>query len=213
MTAGLRQGSLTRAWGLDVAVVGSVKLTNGPTTSGAVIATVSGSGYGAQGVSARGCIGRGVSSQVDLYDGTSREASDWTTDTAVRCKLDAGVGGRSRRGRGVPVVVSAGLQQGSMTEAEPMEMRKLLLTVGQLELGLPVGYIQTIDPPCKHDGWTHIQGKRVWSRLQCALQHHAASVTRFTLHQKSLEKRLMMRQLRRTREAGTYTQVTTNQST
>jgi hypothetical protein len=61
---------------------------------------------------------------LGLWEGTGRlawrggsacEASRWVSDSGVGCKSAGGVGARS--GAGLPVVVSAGLQGGSVTRA------------------------------------------------------------------------------------------------
>jgi hypothetical protein len=52
--------------------------------------------------------------------GTACEASRWKSDSAVECKLSAGLGGSTYRvpaREGLPVVVMFGVQQGSRTQA------------------------------------------------------------------------------------------------
>ena len=119
VTAGSQQGSLTDAWCYDVPVASSAGgATNGP-SSGSTSVTLTGSGFGRQSFSARGRIGRGAAFQDDMTGGTACEVSNWASDSALRCKLSSGVGGGwpVRRGRGMPVVVNAGLQQGRLTDA------------------------------------------------------------------------------------------------
>ncbi|OBQ33731.1 MAG: hypothetical protein AN484_27070, partial [Aphanizomenon flos-aquae WA102] len=119
MTAGLPQGSRTPAWCYVRAAVTSLRwATNGP-SSGCTSATVAGVGFGSWGYSARARVGRGGGSESDMSGGSGCEASRWRSSSGVECKLGGGVGGGSplRRGQGLPVVVTAGLQQGSRTQA------------------------------------------------------------------------------------------------
>jgi hypothetical protein len=64
-------------------------------------------------------VGRGAASSFDMTGGTACEASSWKSNSGVECKLSAGVGGGAPivQGRGLPVVVTFGLQQGSRTQA------------------------------------------------------------------------------------------------
>jgi hypothetical protein len=119
VTFGLQQGSRTQAWCYDAAVVSSVGgLTNGP-SSGSTSATVAGFSFGSCGYSGKARVGRGAASSIDMTGGTACEASSWKSNSAVECKLSAGVGGGApmRQGQGLPVVVTFGLQQGSRTQA------------------------------------------------------------------------------------------------
>ena len=120
VTFGLQQGSRTQAWCYDAAVVSSVGgLTNGP-SSGCTSATVAGFSFGSWGYSGKARVGRGAASSVDMTGGTACEASSWKSNSAVECKLSAGLGGSTYRvptREGLPVVVTFGLQQGSRTQA------------------------------------------------------------------------------------------------
>ena len=120
VSAGLQQGSLTDAWCYNAPAVRAIggNHTNGP-TSGSVSVTLSGSLFGRQGFSSQGRIGRASSFDSDMTGGSACEASTWRSDSSTLCKVSAGSGGGwpMRRGRGMPVVVSAGLQQGSLTDA------------------------------------------------------------------------------------------------
>ena len=64
-------------------------------------------------------MGRGAATDSDMTGGSACEVSAWKSNSGVECKLSAGVGGGSpmRRGQGLPVVVTFGLQQGSRTQA------------------------------------------------------------------------------------------------
>ncbi len=116
VTMGLQQGSLTQAWSYDTGAVSSVGgLTNGA-SSGGLSVSVLGRGYGAAGVSAGMRVGRALSDR-GMEGGSGCEASVWASDSAAVCKVAGGVGGSFRRGWGLPVVVSGGLQQGSLTQA------------------------------------------------------------------------------------------------
>ncbi|OBQ31712.1 MAG: hypothetical protein AN484_28750, partial [Aphanizomenon flos-aquae WA102] len=92
--------------------------TNGP-SSGCTSATVAGLGFGSWGYSGQARVGRGAAGAMDMTGGTACEASRWRSNSGVECRLSAGVGGGGpmRPGQGLPVVVTAGLQQGSRTEA------------------------------------------------------------------------------------------------
>ncbi|OBQ32002.1 MAG: hypothetical protein AN484_28400, partial [Aphanizomenon flos-aquae WA102] len=119
VTAGLQQGSRTQAWCYDAAAVSSVGgATNGP-SSGCTSATVAGLGFGSWGYSGQARVGRGAAGAMDMTGGTACEASRWRSSSGVECRLSAGVGGGGpmRPGQGLPVVVTAGLQQGSRTQA------------------------------------------------------------------------------------------------
>jgi hypothetical protein len=118
VTFGLQQGSRTQVWCYDAAAVSSVGgLTNGP-SSGSAIVTVAGTGFGSFGHSGRVRVGRGAASDGDMTGGSGCEMSAWKSTSGVECKLSAGVGGGFpvRRGQGLPVVVTFGLQQGSRTQ-------------------------------------------------------------------------------------------------
>jgi hypothetical protein len=119
LSGGLQRGSLTQAWSYDAGVVSGVGgLTNGP-SSGGTSATVAGVSFGRAGYSGKARLGRGGSSASDMTGGTSCEASVWVSNSALRCKLGAGVGGGApmRQGEGLPVILTFGLQQGSLTQA------------------------------------------------------------------------------------------------
>ncbi len=64
-------------------------------------------------------MGRGAASSRDMTGGSACEASTWRSNSVLQCKLSAGVGGGApmRQGEGLPVVVTMGLQQGSLTQA------------------------------------------------------------------------------------------------
>ena len=113
VTFGLQQGSRTQAWCYDAAVVSSAGgATNGP-SSGCTSATVAGFSFGSWGYSGKARVGRGAVGDMDMTGGTACEASTWRSNSAVECKLSAGVGGGwpMRQGQGLPVVVTFGLQQ------------------------------------------------------------------------------------------------------
>jgi hypothetical protein len=119
LTFGLQQGSRTQAWCYAAAVVSSVGgATNGP-SSGCTSVTVAGFSFGSWGYSGKARVGRGAASSFDMTGGTACEASSWKSNSGVECKLSAGVGGGAPivQGRGLPVVVTFGLQQGSRTQA------------------------------------------------------------------------------------------------
>ena len=118
VTFGLQQGSRTQVWCYDAAAVSSVGgLTNGP-SSGSTLVTVAGLGFGSFGHSGRVRVGRGAASDGDMTGGSGCEMSGWKSSSGVECKVSAGVGGGfpMRRGQGLPVVVTFGLQQGSRTQ-------------------------------------------------------------------------------------------------
>ena len=93
VTFGLQQGSRTQAWCYDGAVVSSVGgASNGP-SSGSSSATVAGLSFGSWGYSGKARVGRGADSSADMTGGTACEASTWKSNSAVECKLSAGVGG------------------------------------------------------------------------------------------------------------------------
>jgi hypothetical protein len=123
VSAGLQCGSLTQAWSYDAAEVSAVGAgSNGP-SSGCVSVTVAGQGLGSRGYSGAARVGRGSASEGDMTGGTACEASRWLSSSSAVCKVGGGVGGGARRGpagiqgQGLPVVVSAGLQCGSLTQA------------------------------------------------------------------------------------------------
>ena len=91
---------------------------NGP-SSGSTSATVAGFSFGSWGYSGKARVGR-ASLPIDMTGGTACEASSWKSNSAVECKLSAGLGGSTYRvptREGLPVVVTFGLQQGSRTQA------------------------------------------------------------------------------------------------
>jgi len=117
VSAGLQSGSLTQAWSYDAAEVSAAGgASNGP-SSGCVSVTVAGQGLGSRGYSGAARVGRGAASEGDVTGGTACEASRWLSSSSAVCKVGGGVGGGARRGQGLPVVVSAGLQSGSLTQA------------------------------------------------------------------------------------------------
>jgi len=117
VSAGLQSGSLTRAWSYDAAEVSAAGgASNGP-SSGSVSVSVAGQGLGSRGYSGAARVGRGAASEGDVTGGTACEASRWLSSSSAVCKVGGGVGGGARRGQGLPVVVSAGLQSGSLTQA------------------------------------------------------------------------------------------------
>ena len=121
VTFGLQQGSLTQAWCYDSAVVSGMRnaSSNGP-SSGSTFATVAGTGFGSAGYSGRGRVGRHQALPMNMTGGTACSASSWRSNSAVECKLSAGMGGGTYRmpdAAGLPVVVTFGLHQGSLTQA------------------------------------------------------------------------------------------------
>ena len=119
VTFGLQQGSRTQAWCYDGAVVSSVGgASNGP-SSGSSSATVAGFSFGSAGYSGLARVGRGAASSADMTGGSACEASTWRSNSVVECRVAGGLGGGSplRVGQGLPLVVTAGLQQGSLTRA------------------------------------------------------------------------------------------------
>ena len=91
MTAGERGGSVTQAWSGDVGMMSVIDGSNrGGTGSGSV--TVHGAGMGL----------------VSVYTGRAREgqtgceATEWVSDTSMRCRVGQGVSGTRR------VVMTAG---------------------------------------------------------------------------------------------------------
>jgi hypothetical protein len=118
MTIILNSGSLTTTWCYNVPTISSIATPNGP-TSGAVPIQIQGTMFGSRHFSVRARLGRGSAFEDDMTGGTACEASTWVSDSAASCKVSGGAGGGwpLRRGRGMPVVVSAGLQQGSLSDA------------------------------------------------------------------------------------------------
>jgi hypothetical protein len=120
VSAGWQGGSVTRAWSYDGPVVSGVCVTNGPST-GSTSLTVVGQRMGVSGYSGGVRVGRMVSGSVGghgstgMEGGSACEASRWVSDSGVGCKSAGGVGPHS--GAGLPVVVSAGWQGGSVTRA------------------------------------------------------------------------------------------------
>jgi hypothetical protein len=117
LSAGWQCGSVTRAWSYDGPVVSAVSVTNGPIT-GSTSVTVVGQRMGLSGYSAGVRLGLHFISgnQSNASGGGSAcEASRWVSDSGVGCKSAGGVG--PRWGAGLPVVLSAGWQCGSVTRA------------------------------------------------------------------------------------------------
>ena len=109
---------MTRVWSYDFPVVSSVAITNGPST-GSTSLTVVGERIGLSGYSSGVRLGRMVSgsagghTSIGMEGGTACEASTWVSDSGIGCKSGGGVG--PYWGTGLPVVVSAGWQRGSVT--------------------------------------------------------------------------------------------------
>jgi len=61
-------------------------------------------------------VGRALS-DGGMEGGSGCEASVWVSDSGAVCKVGRGVGGSSRRGWGLPAVVTGGMQRGSLTQA------------------------------------------------------------------------------------------------
>ncbi|OBQ32396.1 MAG: hypothetical protein AN484_27995, partial [Aphanizomenon flos-aquae WA102] len=118
VSAAWQGGSVTRAWSYDQPVVSSVGLTNGPGTGSSSV-TVVGHRMGQSGYSSGVRLGRMVSGSlgghrsIGMEGGTGCEASVWVSDSGVGCKAGGGVG--PYQGAGLPVVVSAAWQGGSVT--------------------------------------------------------------------------------------------------
>ncbi len=83
--------------------------------------TVVGQGLGSRGYSRAARRGRGSASEGDMTGETVCDASRRSSSSSAVCKVGGGVGGGGRRGQGqgqgLPVVVSAGLKSGSLTQA------------------------------------------------------------------------------------------------
>ena len=106
------------AWSNHISMRMSVLVgqgSNGPTTGSSSLMTA-GPGDGVVGVCARVRVGR-AQNEGGMDGGSGCEASVWASDSGAVCKVGRGVGGSARRGRGLAVVVSGGLQQGSLTQA------------------------------------------------------------------------------------------------
>jgi large repetitive protein len=101
VTAGERGGSGTEAWSYDAA--GGM--------SRVAVSNVGGSGGASVTVHGRNLGGKGGYTVGARSGHTGCEASEWVSDSAVRCKIGQGAGG-TRRG-----VVTAGERGGSGTEA------------------------------------------------------------------------------------------------
>ena len=120
VSAGLQGGSVTRAWSYDGPVVSGVGLTNGPSTGCSSLSVV-GQRMGLSGYSGGVRVGRMVSGSLGghgstgMEGGSACEASVWVSDSGVGCKSGGGVG--PHWGAGLPLVVSAGWQGGSLTRA------------------------------------------------------------------------------------------------
>jgi len=116
MSVALQQGSLTQAWCYDVvAIRGLIGSSNGA-CSGDSYVIVSGIRFGNSGFSGGSRLGRSGATD-DMNGGSSCRASLWQSDSGLVCKSSSGVGVEARRGFGLPIVVSIGLQRGSLTQA------------------------------------------------------------------------------------------------
>jgi len=102
--------------------------SNGPTTGSSSL-LMAGQGYGVAGVSARVRVGRALN-EGGMEGGSGCEASVWASDSGAVCKVGRGVGGSARRGWGLAVVVSGGLQQGSLTQAWSYDGSAVACSVG-----------------------------------------------------------------------------------
>ena len=80
-------------------------------------------------MSARARLGR-VLNNDGMRGGTACKASLWLSDSGTLCKIAGGVGGSSRQGWGLPVVISASLQQASLTQAWSYDAAVRVSSVG-----------------------------------------------------------------------------------
>ena len=108
VTAGIRAGTLTEAFSFDVPSLSVLEVGNRATTGSASV-TVHGSNFG-----------NFSYTQAARVGDTACEATDWTSDTTVICKLSAGVRGTRR------VVMTAGVRAGTLTEAFSFDGPSLL---------------------------------------------------------------------------------------
>ena len=104
---------MTDGWSVDLGSVSEVMGINVPATGGGASVTVHGSGMGSAAYTDRAREGH-----------TACEASDWVSDTAVRCRLGQGAQG-SRRG-----VVTAGEGSGSLADAWSVDAAGMSEVVG-----------------------------------------------------------------------------------
>ena len=83
--------------------------------------TVAGQGLGSRGYSRAARVGRRSASESDMTGETACDASRWSSSSSAVCKVGDGDGSGGRRGQGqgqvLPVVMSAGLKSGSLTQA------------------------------------------------------------------------------------------------
>ena len=98
VTAGDRAGSVSQTFSVDVPVLSVMFPTNNPTT-GVLMCTLRGSFLGLMGDSQKGRIG-----------GSACEQTIWEAQTALRCKVPAGIRGTRK------IVATAGRRAGTRTE-------------------------------------------------------------------------------------------------
>ncbi len=92
---------------------------------------VAGRGYGVAGVSLGVRVGRALS-DGGMEGESGCEASVWVSDSGAVCKVGRGVGGSSRRGWGLPVVVTFGLRRGSLTQAWSYDAGVVTMTMSSV---------------------------------------------------------------------------------
>jgi len=115
VSVGGQGGSRTQAWSYDCVVVSAVGgFTNGG-SSGGVSVTVAGSGFGARGYSGSARVGRSGAVDFELSRGSACSASAWQSDSAMACKIVAGVGYRAAVGFFQNVIASVFTRQGLYT--------------------------------------------------------------------------------------------------
>ena len=113
VTAGMQSGSVTDAWSVDGAGMSVVVGINVVGAGGASMTVHGGSMGGRAGYTLRAREGQ-----------TGCEATEWVSDSSVRCMVGQSLGG-SRRG-----VVTAGMQSGSVTDAWSVDGAGMSVVVG-----------------------------------------------------------------------------------
>jgi hypothetical protein len=103
---GLAAGSATEGMSFDVPSLSTLHLYNRAAT-GSTSVTVTGSFFGVRDFTMRVRSGQ-----------TAQEASDWHSDTSVAVRVAHGTGGSLR------VIVTAGHQEGTVTEAATYDIRR-----------------------------------------------------------------------------------------
>jgi hypothetical protein len=145
VTAGERGGSATEAWSYDGA--------GGMTRVGG--SNVGGSGGASVTVHGRSLGGTGGYTVRARAGHTGCEASEWVSDSAVRCKIGQGIGG-SRQG-----VVTAGERGGSATEACSYDRAGGMSRVGGSNVGGSGGASVTV------------YGRNLWSAADYTIRARA----------------------------------------